>query len=53
MLSLSRIWNKLTSFRLHENEAAFDRYKILPRVLRNVDQIDMSIEILGSRVRTN
>ncbi|RJE21100.1 S-2-hydroxy-acid oxidase [Aspergillus sclerotialis] len=35
---------------LHENEAAFDRYKIRPRILRNVDHIDMSTEILGSKV---
>ncbi|KAL4887808.1 FMN-dependent dehydrogenase [Aspergillus ambiguus] len=35
---------------LRENEAAFDRYKILPRTLVNVDKIDTSTEILGSKV---
>ncbi|KAI9034770.1 alpha-hydroxy acid oxidase [Aspergillus affinis] len=35
---------------LRENEAAFDRYKIRPRILVNVDNIDTSTEILGTRV---
>ncbi|KAH3105518.1 hypothetical protein KXX00_004113 [Aspergillus fumigatus] len=35
---------------LRENEAAFDRYKILPRVLRNVDNVDTTTEILGTKV---
>lgn len=36
--------------RLRENEAAFDRYKIRPRILVNVDQVDTSTEILGTKV---
>lgn len=36
--------------RLHENEAAFDRYKIRPRVLVNVDQVDTSTEVFGTKV---
>ncbi|KAL4750641.1 hypothetical protein BDW72DRAFT_213262 [Aspergillus terricola var. indicus] len=35
---------------LHDNEAAFDRYKILPRVLINVANVDTSTEILGTKV---
>ncbi|KAE8372034.1 FMN-dependent dehydrogenase [Aspergillus bertholletiae] len=35
---------------LRENEAAFDRYKIRPRILINVDQIDTSTEIFGTKV---
>ncbi|KAL5356578.1 FMN-dependent dehydrogenase [Aspergillus floccosus] len=35
---------------LRENEAAFERYKILPRTLVNVDKIDTSTEILGTKV---
>lgn len=37
--------------RLRENEEAFNRYKIRPRVLRNVSQIDTSAEIFGYKVR--
>lgn len=36
---------------MRENEEAFDRYKIRPRVLRNVSQIDTSVEIFGYQVR--
>jgi (S)-2-hydroxy-acid oxidase len=36
--------------RLRENAAAYDRYKIRPRVLRNVSNIDSSAEFLGKRV---
>jgi (S)-2-hydroxy-acid oxidase len=36
--------------RLNENETAYDRYKIRPRILKNVDKIDTSTEILGSKV---
>ncbi|KAI1341100.1 FMN-dependent dehydrogenase [Xylariaceae sp. FL0016] len=32
---------------LKDNETAYDRYKIKPRVLVNVDNIDMSSEIFG------
>ncbi|KAL4987455.1 FMN-dependent dehydrogenase [Aspergillus falconensis] len=35
---------------LRDNEAAFDRYKILPRVLINVANVDTSTEILGTKV---
>ncbi|KAL4802441.1 FMN-dependent dehydrogenase [Aspergillus unguis] len=35
---------------LRDNEAAFDRYKILPRVLVNVANVDMSTEMLGTKV---
>ncbi|KAJ5368419.1 uncharacterized protein N7496_008179 [Penicillium cataractarum] len=35
---------------LRENESAFDRYKIRPRILVNVDNIDTTTEILGSKV---
>lgn len=40
--------NKLSS--LNENEAAYDRYKIRPRILINVDKIDTTTEFLGSKV---
>lgn len=33
--------------RLRDNEEAYDRYKIRPRVLVNVDNIDTSTEIFG------
>lgn len=36
--------------RLRENEEAFNRYKIRPRILVNVDQVDTSMEILGTKV---
>lgn len=36
--------------RLHENEAAYDRYKIRPRILVNVDQVDTSTDIFGTKV---
>lgn len=35
---------------LQDNEAAFDRYKLLPRVLVNVTKVDTETEILGSKV---
>ncbi|OJJ99657.1 hypothetical protein ASPACDRAFT_52330 [Aspergillus aculeatus ATCC 16872] len=35
---------------LRENEAAFDRYKIRPRILINVDKVDTSTEVLGTKV---
>jgi isopentenyl diphosphate isomerase/L-lactate dehydrogenase-like FMN-dependent dehydrogenase len=40
------------SLSLNENETAYDRYKIRPRILKNVDKIDTTTEILGSKVRT-
>ncbi|PYH67432.1 alpha-hydroxy acid oxidase [Aspergillus vadensis CBS 113365] len=35
---------------LRDNEAAFDRYRIRPRVLVNVANIDTSTDILGTKV---
>lgn len=35
---------------LRDNEAAYDRYKILPRVLVNVANVDTSTKILGTKV---
>lgn len=37
--------------RLRDNEAAFDRYRLKPRVLVNVENIDLSSEIMGVKVR--
>ena len=34
---------------LKDNEQAYDRYKILPRILVNVDNIDISGEIFGCK----
>jgi isopentenyl diphosphate isomerase/L-lactate dehydrogenase-like FMN-dependent dehydrogenase len=42
-------WLKLIN-RLRENEAAFDHYKIRPRVLVNVNEIDTSATIFGNKV---
>lgn len=36
--------------RLRENETAFDRYKIRPRILINVDKVDTTTEIFGTKV---
>ncbi|EXJ68546.1 uncharacterized protein A1O5_08339 [Cladophialophora psammophila CBS 110553] len=35
---------------LRDNEAAFDRYRIRPRILRNVSVVDTSTTIWGSKV---
>ncbi|PIG90219.1 hypothetical protein AARAC_003670 [Aspergillus arachidicola] len=35
---------------LHDNEEAYNRYKIRPHTLVNVENIDMSSEFLGSKV---
>ncbi|KZL68651.1 fmn-dependent dehydrogenase family protein [Colletotrichum incanum] len=35
---------------LRDNEEAYDRYKIMPRILINVDNIDMSTTIFGTKV---
>ncbi|KAJ5112350.1 hypothetical protein N7532_000395 [Penicillium argentinense] len=35
---------------LRENETAYDRYRIRPRILVNVEEIDTSTEILGTKV---
>lgn len=37
-------------YSLRDNVAAYDRYKIRPRVLVKLPEIDTSTEILGSRV---
>jgi (S)-2-hydroxy-acid oxidase len=38
-------------YSLKDNEAAFNRYKIRPRVLVNVAKIDLETEIFGVKVR--
>lgn len=38
-------------FSLRDNEEAYNRYKLRPRVLRNVGQVDMNTEIFGVKVR--
>jgi isopentenyl diphosphate isomerase/L-lactate dehydrogenase-like FMN-dependent dehydrogenase len=43
----------LVMHRLKDNEAAFNRYKIRPRVMVNVAKIDLETEIFGVEVRTN
>ncbi|PLB35138.1 alpha-hydroxy acid oxidase [Aspergillus candidus] len=35
---------------LHDNESAFTRYRLLPRILRNVDPIDTTTRIFGEDV---
>ncbi|KAL2065858.1 hypothetical protein VTL71DRAFT_3528 [Oculimacula yallundae] len=35
---------------LHDNEAAYDRYRLRPRVLCDVDNVDTSTYIFGTRV---
>ncbi|KAH8895673.1 (S)-2-hydroxy-acid oxidase [Thozetella sp. PMI_491] len=35
---------------LRDNEEAYNRYKIIPRILVNVDDIDMSTTIFGTKV---
>src|SRR5471032_1265733 len=40
-------WDELT---LRDNEAAFARRRLLPRVLVDVDEVDPSTSILGQRV---
>ncbi|KAK5210502.1 hypothetical protein LTR47_000394 [Exophiala xenobiotica] len=35
---------------LHDNEAAFDRYRLRPRILKNISHIDTSTTIWGSKV---
>ncbi|EEU37876.1 uncharacterized protein NECHADRAFT_88152 [Fusarium vanettenii 77-13-4] len=36
---------------LHENESAYDRYRIRPRVLRDISVIDTSTTIFGTKVK--
>ena len=43
----------LKAARLRENEDSFNRYRIRPRVLRNVSGIDTSVEIFGYKVLIN
>jgi len=38
---------------LRENESAYDRYRIRPRILVNVKDIDTSTEVLGTKVRNS
>lgn len=42
------VFTNITSVR--DNEAAYNRYKIRPRVLRDVSNLDASTEIFGTRV---
>jgi (S)-2-hydroxy-acid oxidase len=35
---------------LYENETAYDRYKIRPRVLRDISKLDTSTTIFGTKV---
>jgi (S)-2-hydroxy-acid oxidase len=37
--------------RLRENESSYDRYKIRPRVLRNISKLDTSTTIFGTPVK--
>lgn len=39
--------------RLKDNEAAFNRYKIRPRVMINVAKIDLETNIFGIKVNMN
>lgn len=39
-----------TRLSLRENEEAYNRYKIRPRVLVNVHNVDISTEIFGTKV---
>jgi (S)-2-hydroxy-acid oxidase len=43
----------LGTYSLKDNEAAFNRYKIRPRVLVNVAKIDLETEIFGVKVKTD
>lgn len=43
----------VTATRLRDNEAAFDRYKIKPRILVNVDNMDTSSELFGKKASVN
>ncbi|KAI1144878.1 FMN-dependent dehydrogenase [Nemania diffusa] len=36
---------------LRENETSYDRYKIRPRVLRNISELDTSTTIFGTKVK--
>lgn len=46
-LSYFFIASYLTALRLRDNEEAYNRYKIRPRILVNVDNIDIRGEIFG------
>ncbi|KAJ9657793.1 hypothetical protein H2198_004100 [Neophaeococcomyces mojaviensis] len=35
---------------LHDNESSYDKFKIRPRVLRNVSTVDMSTSIFGQKI---
>jgi lactate 2-monooxygenase len=41
-----------TETTVRENRAAFDRWRIVPRMLRDVSERDMSVELLGRRFPT-
>jgi (S)-2-hydroxy-acid oxidase len=38
------------AYRLQDNVSAFDRYKILPRILRNVSNLNTSTQLFGTTV---
>jgi (S)-2-hydroxy-acid oxidase len=44
------VTNGRTCCRLRDNENAYDRYKIRPRVLRNVSNLDPTTKIFGTAV---
>jgi isopentenyl diphosphate isomerase/L-lactate dehydrogenase-like FMN-dependent dehydrogenase len=48
----TRLW-LIVVYSLKDNEAAFNRYKIRPRVLVNVAKIDLETELFGVKVRTD
>jgi isopentenyl diphosphate isomerase/L-lactate dehydrogenase-like FMN-dependent dehydrogenase len=50
---IDKILANLGIYSLKDNEAAFNRYKIRPRVLVNVAKIDLETEIFGVKVRTD
>lgn len=35
---------------MRDNEAAYDRYKLRPRVLRDVEELDTTTEIFGTKI---
>jgi hypothetical protein len=49
---ITRFLTNLGIYSLKDNEAAFNRYKIRPRVLVNVAKIDLETEIFGVKVST-
>lgn len=48
-ISFGRHANNTLLDRLRDNEEAYNRYKLRPRVLRDVDGVDMSATIFGTK----